>query len=199
MQLFLGRHGETTANRQGMILGRTDAPLTPSGIETARRLGGILQGEPIRGILTSPLGRTMASALIIAGMIGVAPIANYRLLELSCGQWEGRLREEILCGGKTLRSAWTDRPPGGESCMDAEPRVMELIDMVDGQFDGGSILLVGHAVVNRVFLKIRCGLAPDLANRLVQPHDMVYILSDNTPIRWLRADGSTGTGLWYST
>jgi len=198
MQLFLARHGETTANRQGIILGRTDAPLTPLGIETARRLSGILEGEPIREILASPLGRTMASAMIIAGRIGVTPIPTHRLIELSCGQWEGRNREKFLCGGKTLRSTWTGRPPGGESCMDAEPRVMELIDTILEQFDGDSILLVGHAVVNRVFLKIWCELAADLANRLVQPHDMVYVLSGDTPIRWLRADGSTGTGLQYS-
>ena len=81
--------------------------------------------------------------------------------------------------------------------MDAEPRVMELIAMIVEQFDGVSVLLIGQAVVNRVLLKIWCELPPDQANRLAQPHDLVYILSGNAPIRWLRADGGTGTGLRY--
>jgi len=81
--------------------------------------------------------------------------------------------------------------------MDAEPRVMELIDMIVEQFDGVSVLVVGHAVVNRVLLRIWCELAPDLASRLAQPHDLVYILNGKAPIRWLRADGRTGTGLRY--
>lgn len=194
MLVYLARHGETTANREGIILGRSDAPLTTSGISVIERLGKILTDCDIRSILTSPLARAEASATIIGREIGIPPVPMDDLMELSCGHWEGRPRKDLLGKGKTLRSTWTDCPPGGESCKEAEARVSRLIDIIGRALGKGSVLVVGHAVVNRVLLRLWYQLDPLFASDLTQPHDLVYVLGRKVSVRWLCADGSSGTG-----
>ena len=55
MHLLVTRHGETTWNVQNKICGRTDAPLTPRGIEQAHALAQKLCGTQIDTIICSPL------------------------------------------------------------------------------------------------------------------------------------------------
>lgn len=193
MKVYLARHGETTANERGIVLGQTDAPLVPSGRDCTRRLAHWLQDQGIQTILVSSLGRAVESARILAEEIGGVPVPVAELMELSCGRWEGLLRGETGSGG-TLRSTWTHRPPGGESCQDAEPRVLKIIHTILELPAGSSTLVVGHAAVNRVFLKLWHHLDPSLANLIAQPHDLIYILERELPVRWIRADGKSGSG-----
>lgn len=197
MVLYLARHGETTANRAGVILGQGDASLTTSGISVAARLGRILTGCDIGCILTSLLGRARASAGIIAQEIGITPIPIDELVELSCGRWEGRLRSEVLGSRRAIRSSWTDCPPGGESCKDAEARVGRAIGIIQRELSKSSVLVVGHSLVNRVLLKLWYQLDPTFANELTQPHDLMYVLGMKASVQWLRADDSSGTGWRY--
>jgi broad specificity phosphatase PhoE len=200
MEVYLARHGETSANREGIVLGRGDAPLTPQGIETMRRLAEILGGRGIQVIMTSPLGRAVASARIIAEAIDAILVPTEGLVELSCGAWEGRRRAEFSAGSRGLRATWTERPPGGESCRDAEPRITKVIERVLGLSGNGPLLVVGHSVANRVLLKLWYHLDANFANGLVQPHDLVHVLSpaardaQGAPVRWLCADGASGFG-----
>ncbi len=81
------------------------------------------------------------------------------MCELKCGRWEGRKRREVL-SGEIMRATWHDRPPGGESYSDAEVRVGSFIRELNSSDYSDSILVVGHAGINRVFLKLWLGLAP---------------------------------------
>ncbi len=194
MLVYLTRHGETIANREGIILGRSDAPLTASGILVTARLGKVLKGCGISFILTSPLGRARKSAEIFGREIGVTPVAIDEMSELSCGLWEGMPRREVLGQRNMIRSTWTDRPPGGESCEDAEERVGSSIGIIRRELSKGPVLVVGHSVVNRVLIRLWYQLEPLFAVDLIHPHDLIRVLSLEEPVRWLRADGSSGEG-----
>jgi broad specificity phosphatase PhoE len=131
---------------------------------------------------------------LIAGTLGAELSHCDGLMELSCGEWEGKARREVLPAGGFLRSSWNDAPPGGESCRVAETRVLEVIDRIQTHPDAGPLLVVGHSVVNRVFLKLRFGLSPNLALSILHPCDLIYILGeDGTPLRF-DASGKTGAG-----
>ena len=107
-----------------------------------------------------------------------APIAiNTRdaMAELACGEWEGRSKVEVKPDPGLIRDTWDDRPPGGESYRDAEQRVGSFIREIRDQTSFRRILVVGHAGVNRVFLRLWLGLQPQEAVKIRCPHDAVFV------------------------
>lgn len=184
--LYLVRHAMTEANAAGLVLGRRDSPLTAEGREMSRCLAGELSGRGLALLVCSPLGRAVESAGILGRALGLAPCVLPGLTELSCGSWEGRPRTELLPQGGLLRLAWDARPPGGESCEDAESRVADALKRLgERQEPSGPTLLVGHAVVNRVVLSLLSGLPRPWLNVFTQPHwRVIRVRSDRVPV-WL--------------
>ena len=86
-RLLIVRHGQTVWNTQHRMQGQQNSPLTDTGRELARRLALRLRGVPLDGILTSPLGRAVDTARILAGGSDVR--VEDRLRELDLGRWEG--------------------------------------------------------------------------------------------------------------
>lgn len=121
--LALIRHMPTVWNRDGRLQGRRDTPLDRDAIPSWR-LPSELAGYRF---LSSPLGRAQETA----ALLGVAPLVDDRLTEMSWGEWEGfTLRE--------LRSTFADideleaqgvdfRAPGGESPREVQARVAPLL------------------------------------------------------------------------
>jgi broad specificity phosphatase PhoE len=173
-RIILARHGETTANRQGIILGQRDYPLTVEGMAMTRKLAALLPESHPGMIVTSPIGRALASAGIFADKTGWPIQILEGLAELSCGQWEGKPREAVIPGRRFIRSTWEDSPPDGESYQGAETRVKEAIRHINAILMHDTILVVGHAAVNRVFLKIRLNLSPEHAMKIHFSHDTLY-------------------------
>ncbi len=192
MIVYLARHGETVANREKVVLGCGDSPLTPSGIETVEGLAAQLCGRQIRCLFSSPLGRALASARLMAERLEAAVIPSDALAELSCGQWEGKRRQQVLPGGGDLRTTWNEAPPGGESCREAETRVAAFIHWLQARPDLSPLLVVGHSVVNRVFLRVWLNLDPHVALAIHQPSDLIYILGQSVPLCWFNAAGDSG-------
>src|SRR5688500_14172625 len=89
-KLLLVRHGETAANRDGLVLGRADPELTEEGHRQAERLAAAVGRAGVQSIYTSPLLRARQTAEPIAAAAGVTPIPDDRLLEVDWGAWEGR-------------------------------------------------------------------------------------------------------------
>ncbi|MBW1712107.1 MAG: histidine phosphatase family protein, partial [Deltaproteobacteria bacterium] len=128
MKLILARHGQTEANQNKFVMGRTDSPLTPLGFKTAQDLALVLASEKLAAVFSSPLGRAAASAEIYAQGRSLPVQHRPALAELSAGQWEGRPWAEVVGQWTILRSGWTDRPPGGESYQDGEVRLRPFMD-----------------------------------------------------------------------
>ncbi len=196
-RVLLGRHGETTSNRDGLIMGQSDSPLTEKGLRTAAEMAGRLEQEKIGTIFSSPLGRAARTAKIYADRLGLPVASRDVMAELSCGRWEGKSRRQVLGSSVALRKDWDEIPPGGESCADGEARVAPLISEIRSLDVQAAVLVVGHASVNRVFLKLWLGLHPGVAIRIACPHDTVYVLKDAELISAMSAAGKIVPNLLF--
>lgn len=198
-KLFLARHGQTESNRDGLVMGRSNSPLTAEGIATTQRLAQALKGETVEAIFSSPLGRAAESARIYSEALGSPIVLKEALSELSCGLWEGKSRVSVVGNTWQLRSGWQNQPPGGESYRDGEARVSELIGDIGLRDREHAIMLVGHAGVNRVVLKLLLDLDPDVAMRIRFPHDVVYVIDEEGAIFRRSAAGDAIRGLLFET
>jgi len=174
--VILARHGETVANRQGIVLGRQDSPLTPEGKAMVQNLARLLPASPSGMIVSSPLGRAVTSAGIFASHTGWPVQVLDELAELSSGQWEGHPRRVIMPDRTYLRSSWDEAAPDGESYRQGEIRVTAAIEKINAISHHDPILIVGHAAVNRVFLKIRLGIQPEEAMQILFMHQEMFVL-----------------------
>ena len=120
MALLLLRHGEATANAQGLLLGRTDVELTERGEQQARALGDMV-GD-VNRLISSPLRRARDTALAL-GLDRPIEI-DERWIEVDYGEHEGRPLSDVPAEiWRRWRSDITYRPAGGESLADVAERV----------------------------------------------------------------------------
>ena len=122
--IVLARHGQTEANRDGLLVGRVDPPLTALGLEQAVRLAEALAGSGATRVVTSPLTRTRTTAEAIASRLGLEVETDERLIEMDYGTWDGTPIADVPI--ETWRRWRTDpefRPPDGESLRDVARRV----------------------------------------------------------------------------
>lgn len=139
-ELYLVRHGETDWNRQRRIQGSTDIPLNDAGREQARETGRALGRRPFDGIFSSPLGRALETARIIAGEVGLPdPAVIDALVERNYGEAEGMGFDEI-------ERRWPDRTavPGQESREQVVERVLPALRDLARAHPGRSLIVVSH-------------------------------------------------------
>lgn len=196
-KLILARHGETIFNRDGFIMGRSDSTLTPEGLTAAKLVAGIVGDQGIRTVFSSSLGRARLSAEIYTQGMGLPIHMRDAIAELSCGEWEGRLRREVLKAEHLIRDTWLDKPPGGESYLDAETRVSQFIREITSDGVQHPIFVVGHASVNRVFLKLWCNLDPECAIVINCPHDTIYIIENRCRVSARSVNGPQTEGFLF--
>jgi broad specificity phosphatase PhoE len=190
--ILLIRHGETTGNSKDVILGQKDYPLTEKGRSSIEKLAALVTHYENGLILTSPLGRAQDTAAIFSDRTGWPILIVEGMIELSCGEWEGRLRKDVAPDRRFLRTTWTDTPPGGESYKDAEIRVGSVVNAVKDMKEYDTIAVIGHASVNRVFLKVWLGFEPSQAMTVGQHHDTIYLIGRNGETNWINVQGDHG-------
>jgi probable phosphoglycerate mutase len=144
--LILVRHGESTGNAEGLLLGRIDAPLTERGKAQARRVGPVVKGAT--RLISSPLERARHTADALG--TGLPVEIDERWIEVDYGDYDGRplgaVPDEVWTRWRTDPDF---RPPGGETLGEAGSRVRsaceELFESEDGDARGdGSVVVVSH-------------------------------------------------------
>lgn len=98
MNVYLLRHGETVANKEGRIQGRIDIPLNDYGIELAEITRDGIQKEGIRfdKIYSSPLIRAVQTATIVRGDREPHQIIlDDRIMEMAFGKGESLFIKDI--------------------------------------------------------------------------------------------------------
>ena len=149
MKLYLVRHGEAEGS-EGRAVGQLDLPLSDLGTRNLEALAASWQGPPPVRLFASDLRRATDSAHILATRLGIDPVIDARLREVSFGDWEGRAWDEIYESDRQRYDAWSERwwdlaPPGGESFADLARRALAWYrDLGDGKdtiavAHGGSI------------------------------------------------------------
>jgi broad specificity phosphatase PhoE len=118
--LILIRHGESTGNAAGLLLGRIDAPLTERGLAQAKTLGGSLSN--ITRVVSSPLQRARDTAAALD--LGLPIEIDERWVELDYGEFDGQPLGSVPAEvWQRWRSDPHYRPPGGETLAEAGVRV----------------------------------------------------------------------------
>lgn len=123
--LILIRHGQSTANLDGLLAGRTDAPLTDLGRDQARALAPALSG--VLRVLTSPLVRARETAEL--AVPGFTPEVDEAFIELDHGTDEGRPFNDLSEAEWTrFRHDHHYVVGGGESLANVDIRVHRRLD-----------------------------------------------------------------------
>ena len=176
--LFLVRHGQTRWNLEHRLQGQLDSPLTADGIRQAKGIADRLSDRGITTVCSSPLGRALRTAVIIADGIGAELIEVAELAEVHHGELAGLTWEEV---DERFPSAREDRAenrygwafPGGESYAQARSRARRALTSC-GWASSGSPLLVTHEMIGRMLRADLRGLDPGTAMSLRHPHDVVF-------------------------
>jgi probable phosphoglycerate mutase len=119
------RHAPTTWNAERRLQGRTDIPLSPEGRTLAAtwRLPQELSGFEA---WSSPLTRTRETA----GLLGLTPRLDDRLIESSWGTWEGETMADLdkRPGFVEAERRGLDlAAPGGESVRQVQARLRDWL------------------------------------------------------------------------
>ena len=135
VNLFVGRHGETQANREKWIMSHLDVPLLdPDGYIGAELLAEELCHHPYfeQGtiIFSSPLSRCSESAKPLARKLGCEVVVRAPLIERNFGALSGKSWKELedLYPGfkyRDINLLYDYRPHGGESVDEVKERIKE--------------------------------------------------------------------------
>jgi broad specificity phosphatase PhoE len=159
--LLLVRHGETTANRRGHLLGRADPELSPRGQEQARALAGWLPNADL--VVTSPLRRARQTAELLSPDV----VVDERWVELDYGPYDdgppSALPDEVW-------SRWRNdpafTPPGVEPLADLGARVAVACDELSVLAASAVIVVVTHVSPVKAALAWALGVPNAIAWRL---------------------------------
>jgi broad specificity phosphatase PhoE len=186
---YLLRHGETEWNAQNRLCGRTDILLSEAGRRQAKSLAERLKPIPFEALYSSPLKRALETARLISECVGLQPILDERLAELDYGQWEGKTLAEIMENDPKTFFAWDAdpaqvAPPGGESGLEAQQRVVSFLDFLATGHPQGHVLVVFHKTVCRLAICHALGMPPsEYRRRLILNNAALSIIQDQ-PYGW---------------
>ncbi|HSK94712.1 MAG TPA: histidine phosphatase family protein [Candidatus Angelobacter sp.] len=166
LRLVLVRHGVTDWNREGRFQGHRDPDLAEAGRhEAALAAERIVADDRLRPtrVVSSSLGRALATARPIAEASGLAVEADDRLMEIGQGEWEGRTHAELEVEDAERYLAWRRatgirQPPGGEPIDAATARVVSFLADL-GSSPGESVCVVSHGGTLRILAHVLLDLA----------------------------------------
>lgn len=166
MKIYIVRHGETDYNKKKVFQGQIDSHLTEEGIKQANDLAERLKNCNISRIYCSTLSRAIDTAKIISKALNVDVIETPLLKEQSLGIWEGKDKPTVIKELKEKYGSLMEKkeiiPPQGEGFEQVEERAIPFIEKVIKE-NSGNILVVGHALLNRVIIGYYLGV--DYFNR----------------------------------
>ncbi|MBE6633247.1 MAG: histidine phosphatase family protein [Ruminococcaceae bacterium] len=148
------RHGQSQSNLDRVFTGQCDTPLTPLGVEQARRTAEFLRSYPITRIYASDLSRAMETAKPTAELHGLPIFPNRALREVFAGDWEGLRYDDVKQRYPESHRAWWEdvgnaHPNGGESVKELYKRVTEEVARLVELHRGETVALFSHATPAR--------------------------------------------------
>lgn len=145
---ILMRHGESLSN---VLKINSDAvgdqhPLTEKGRKEVEKAAEKLKKNKIDLIFSSPILRTKETAEMVAKKLGVEVKYDERLRELSTGFFDGDSYDKYEHFIDSTQERFLQKPPGGESLVDARTRVFKCIKEIEEQYHDKIILIVSHEI-----------------------------------------------------
>ncbi|MGH0032369.1 MAG: histidine phosphatase family protein [Myxococcota bacterium] len=147
--LVVVRHGETSANLDGVWHGSTDTPLTERGHAQAARVARfVAETYPdATALYSSDLQRAHHTARPIAEALGLAPRLEPALREYDLGGWEGKTYRELFEVQRLWHHMREDphfAPHGGESPLAVTLRFTEALERIAASHAEERVVVVAH-------------------------------------------------------
>ncbi|MEE8581785.1 MAG: histidine phosphatase family protein [Myxococcota bacterium] len=149
--LILVRHGETSANLDGVWHGSTDTPLTDRGRAQAERVARYLGDRHANGGVTalysSHLQRSRDTADAIGAAVGLPTEIDAGLGEYDLGSWEGKTYRELYKEQRLWHHMREDpdfAPHGGESPRQVIDRFIAVLRRLHALHRRERIVVVAH-------------------------------------------------------
>lgn len=143
--------------------------LSALGVRQAEALAARLAELPLAAIYASPLERAQETAARIAAGRGIDVQTVPEAGEVRFGEWTGRSFAELAGDAEWQR--WNAlrsiaRPPGGESALEVQTRIVALLELLLMAHTGACIAIVSHADVIKLALAHALGSPIDLMRRI---------------------------------
>ncbi len=147
--LVVVRHGETSANLDGVWHGSTDTPLTPRGHLQAGRVAAHVAETyaDACAIYSSDLERARHTAEPIAQALGLEIALDPGLREYDLGSWEGKTYRELQEHHRLWDHMREDphfAPHGGESPLEVAERFTDSLRRIARAHAAERVVVVGH-------------------------------------------------------
>ncbi|MGI6162895.1 MAG: histidine phosphatase family protein [Bacillota bacterium] len=164
---FIVRHGETLANRSGILQGHLNVPLSDHGRKQADLVGKALSKSKIHAVYSSDLDRARETAMAIARHHNCRLVLDRRLREIHCGYMQGKTMDEShnlypeffeAFGQDPLNAV---RPGGGESVNDLYQRTTRALEDIIRNYPESNVVIVTHGGVVRCLLAYADGIQVD--------------------------------------
>ena len=187
VRLLLVRHGETDWNKESRFQGKIDIPLNDNGREQGRKAADFLKETSLDFAISSPMLRPKETAeLILAHHGDIALEIREKLLEISHGKWEGKLKPEVQTEYPELLKQWQETPeivqmPEGENLQQVWDRAVECWEEIVAEKGQSSEeiktgIVVAHDAINKVILCALLGLSPSHFWNIKQGNGAVSVI-----------------------
>jgi broad specificity phosphatase PhoE len=188
LRLVLVRHGQTTANAEGMLDTRLPGrPLTEWGHWQAAELAQRLADEPVVAVYASRALRAQQTAQPVAAMHGLAAQTLDGVHEVFIGDLEGCQTPEAHRSLHELYHSWhygdlEAARPGGETGKQVLDRYLADVAAIRSAHREGTAVLVSHGAATRLAV---VALAVNVDGSFAEPR---YLANAATVL--LEADGT---------
>lgn len=147
--LTVVRHGETSANLEGVWHGSTDTPLSERGRLQAARVAAHVAERfaDVAALYTSPLQRALHTAEPIGRACRLEARVDAALREYDLGRWEGRSYRELYEVERfwdRIREDPDFAPHGGESPRQVAERLAGALRRIATEHTGQRVVVVSH-------------------------------------------------------
>ena len=153
------RHGTTLGNLESRLVGNTESPLAPEGIQNAKDARDALRNTVLTKAYYSPMSRAKDTAMIVLeGHEQVPAFAADELVEWHFGKYEGVVhpthQEDV--DARIKGNGFADQ--GGESREEFRERIRRGFErIVRETADGERVLIASHGFYYVEMLEALCG------------------------------------------
>lgn len=171
-KIHLVRHTQTVANREGIVSGRKDSPLTKLGesqlIDTVDRLAS----HKVKKVYTSPSARARVIADLYAKNYGAEVIVDERIHEIDFGVNDGIYYRDLPKRDSTAELRY-EMPiaKNGESRKDLDNRVRDFLESLESEAEdiavtthGGPLRSIYHQLLG---LRRQDSFTLDVSNGII--------------------------------
>jgi probable phosphomutase (TIGR03848 family) len=188
--IYFIRHGENEFVGKGKLAGwLPDVHLNDNGRLQAQAIAELFKKTNLKAVYSSPLDRTMETALPLAQSQKLEVIEAPGIGEIHFGTWEGK-RLKVLRKRKlwpmVQRSPSLARFPQGESFTEAQARAVAEVEKLRSNHRGkkDAFACVSHSDVIKLIVAHYLGLPLDLFQRLhISPASITALWIDDSVSR----------------